>query len=152
MICGIAFSCTGVGVDLNTRIMSLRIPGCQFLVADAAKLPFAAGYFDVVFALDILEHIPDIELTMAEIGRVLKTDGMLIVVGPTESAFYKFCRFLIKGTFSMKSGPGGGEHFHTIKFLRQRIQELGFSLHEKVTLPKYFPVALEEILKFKRSK
>lgn len=145
-------TCTGVGVDLNARIMSLHIPGCQFIIADAAKLPFSDGYFDVVFALDILEHIPNIELTVAEIRRVLKPEGLLIVVGPTESVFYKFCRFLIKGTFSMKSGPGGGEHYHSIMFLRQRIRELGFSLEEKITLPKYFPLALDEVLKFKRNK
>jgi cyclopropane fatty-acyl-phospholipid synthase-like methyltransferase len=49
--------------------------------ADAKRLPFPSGYFDRVLMFDVVEHLYPWELhqTMAEIRRVLKSDGRFIV-------------------------------------------------------------------------
>ncbi|MFH1473789.1 MAG: class I SAM-dependent methyltransferase [Candidatus Aenigmatarchaeota archaeon] len=45
------------------------------------KIPYPKNYFDVVFALGIFHHIPDnIRESLREIRKVLKKDGILIVV------------------------------------------------------------------------
>jgi SAM-dependent methyltransferase len=52
------------------------------LRADAYRLPFADGTFDVVIAAEILEHIPDDGAAMAEVVRVLRPGGRLAVTVP----------------------------------------------------------------------
>ena len=42
-------------------------------VGTAERLPFGDGEFDAVIALDLLHHVPDLERTLAEVDRVLKT-------------------------------------------------------------------------------
>ena len=39
------------------------------------RLPFADGSFDAVIAADVLEHIPDLPATVAELARVLAPGG-----------------------------------------------------------------------------
>ena len=49
---------------------------------DALRLPFPDGHFDRVLAAEILEHIPDDELAMAELARVLRPGGTAAVTVP----------------------------------------------------------------------
>jgi SAM-dependent methyltransferase len=45
-------------------------------------LPHAGGSFDLVTALDVLEHIPDDRFALSELLRVLKPGGTLLVAVP----------------------------------------------------------------------
>jgi SAM-dependent methyltransferase len=49
---------------------------------DAARLPFQDGSFDVVLLSEVIEHVPDPGLVLAEIGRVLKPGGYLLITWP----------------------------------------------------------------------
>lgn len=51
-------------------------------VGDALTLPFPDSHFDRVLAAEILEHIPDDELAMAELARVLRPGGTAAVTVP----------------------------------------------------------------------
>lgn len=46
--------------------------------AAPASLPFAAGSFDVVCAIDVLEHVEDPDRLIAEAARVLAPGGMFV--------------------------------------------------------------------------
>ncbi|HEY2052253.1 MAG TPA: methyltransferase domain-containing protein [Caulobacteraceae bacterium] len=48
-------------------------------VADVMALPFDDASFDVVLAMHMLYHAPDPEAAVAEIARVLRPDGMVVV-------------------------------------------------------------------------
>lgn len=51
--------------------------------ADVSKrLPFKSGYFDFVFAGEIIEHILDAKFFLSEIHRVLKPKGYIIITTP----------------------------------------------------------------------
>lgn len=50
--------------------------------ADVRRLPFADASFDVVTAMDIIEHIDDDKAAASEIFRVLKPGGRLLVSVP----------------------------------------------------------------------
>jgi SAM-dependent methyltransferase len=47
--------------------------------ADALHLPFRDGQFDYLFALDVLEHLPDDYAAVKEWARMLKPGGQLIL-------------------------------------------------------------------------
>ncbi|MEN3013172.1 MAG: methyltransferase domain-containing protein [Endomicrobiia bacterium] len=130
----------GVDINENIRSLSLYYRG-EFRVCNIQNgLPFQNECFDVVFALDVLEHINNIEKVLKEVFRVLKSQGRFVVCGPTESMWYKFCRFLIKGTFSSKHGPSSGEHVFSIYDIFKKIEELGLFIKKKTLhLPSFLP-------------
>jgi len=49
---------------------------------DGLHLPFADGAFDRVIASEVLEHIPDDEVAIAELARVLRPGGTIAVTVP----------------------------------------------------------------------
>ena len=64
---------------------------------DALRLPFPDGHFDRVLAAEILEHIADDELAMAELARVLRLDSDAVdrLIGTRiEAAVYEMKRTL----------------------------------------------------------
>ena len=54
--------------------------------ADITALQFADASFDVVYCSHVLEHVPDDRKAMRELHRVLKRDGVAIVVVPLRGA------------------------------------------------------------------
>ncbi|HEV7654760.1 MAG TPA: methyltransferase domain-containing protein [Mycobacteriales bacterium] len=53
----------------------------------ATALPFADGAFGSVSALDVLEHVADEPGTLAELHRVLRPGGLLVLTVPARHAF-----------------------------------------------------------------
>lgn len=49
---------------------------------DIAAMPFETGTFDVVIANHVLEHVEDAGRALAEVRRVLKTNGLAILQTP----------------------------------------------------------------------
>jgi SAM-dependent methyltransferase len=49
---------------------------------DALRMPFPDAHFDTVIAAEILEHIPEDEVAMAELARVVRPGGMVAVSVP----------------------------------------------------------------------
>jgi SAM-dependent methyltransferase/UDP-N-acetylglucosamine transferase subunit ALG13 len=55
-------------------------------IAPGAPLPFADCWFDSVSLLDVLEHCPDPRDTLAEVHRVLRPEGVLVLTVPARHA------------------------------------------------------------------
>jgi len=56
--------------------------------------------FDLINALDVLEHVDDLTHTLLELLNLLKPWGRLVVSGPTENTFYQIGRKLAGSEFS----------------------------------------------------
>jgi SAM-dependent methyltransferase len=72
------------GVELHAGGLaraSRRVPSGDFLQADARALPFR-GEFDVVGAFDVLEHISEDEVVLAEMHEALGPGGGLLLTVP----------------------------------------------------------------------
>jgi ubiquinone/menaquinone biosynthesis C-methylase UbiE len=65
-------------VSTRTKIRSL--PFDDIKVGTALAIPYPDSSFDVVFSHGVLHHVPDIKRAQAEIRRVLRDDGSLIVM------------------------------------------------------------------------
>ena len=75
------------GVDLTEQSIALaterfRQQGIPLTarVADAERLPFADGSFDVVYSFGVLHHTPDTRKALHEAERVLKPGGQLLMM------------------------------------------------------------------------
>jgi SAM-dependent methyltransferase len=62
--------------------MDLRSAPLVNAVARAEQIPFASNQFDLVICTQVLEYIPDPRIVMAEIRRVLKPGGRLLLSIP----------------------------------------------------------------------
>lgn len=87
------------GNDLLAGALQSFIPSA--MRQDLASLP--AESFDVVLALDSLEHNDDIAVLVASLFAALRPGGVLILSGPTENWLYRLGRRL----------AGFSGHYHT---------------------------------------
>lgn len=73
------------GVDSSNsliRIAKNKYPEAKFKVGDAFKLSFPDNFFDKIYSIAVLHHIPSRELRLQflkEIRRVLKPGGLLVL-------------------------------------------------------------------------
>ncbi|MGD9518233.1 MAG: class I SAM-dependent methyltransferase [Armatimonadota bacterium] len=73
-----------VGVDISPVALEFaKGRGMTLLVgADVQRLPFGQDVFDGVVACDVLEHLEDDVAALAELRRVTKANGVLVVTVP----------------------------------------------------------------------
>ncbi len=71
------------GIDLNPNARELA-GDLNVRTMSAAALEFADASFDVVVSFHAIEHIPPLEEAMAEIARVVKPGGKVLLVYPAE--------------------------------------------------------------------
>jgi 2-polyprenyl-6-hydroxyphenyl methylase / 3-demethylubiquinone-9 3-methyltransferase len=69
------------GIDLSLESLEVakrhdRTKSVSYIYGNAYALPFADGFFDVVTAMDFLEHVEQPDIAVAEISRVLKPKGL----------------------------------------------------------------------------
>ena len=112
-------------------------PNVQVLNISAEPLSReAAGTFDLIIALDVLEHVRDLGGTTDQLLRLLKPGRQLIVSGPTESLLYRFGRKL--------AGPEYSGDYH-----ERGVDEIRRMLSRKAVVQPiaslYWPAPLFEI-------
>ncbi|HEX6238390.1 MAG TPA: class I SAM-dependent methyltransferase [Acidimicrobiales bacterium] len=73
-----------VGVDLPDPALTAdwRDRGLVGVFADIGALPFPAGSFDLIIAVEVLEHVPDPRKALVELGRLAR--GHLVLSVPQE--------------------------------------------------------------------
>jgi SAM-dependent methyltransferase len=86
------------GVDLDVRhtaqfLEHFGVTGATVLHADQLGT-LTKEKFDAITALDVLEHVDDLEATVGQLARLIRPGGKLIVCGPTENVLYRIGRKL----------------------------------------------------------
>ena len=73
------------GLDISEKLIEIakqKYPKGKFLVANALNLPFPNNFFDKIYSISVLHHIPSKEFRLQylkEAKRVLKPGGLLIL-------------------------------------------------------------------------
>jgi SAM-dependent methyltransferase len=73
---------TVVGVDSSAEMLEVaraKVPGARFADGDVTALPLPDGHADLVVCALALAHLPDLRPAFAELARVLRPGGHLIV-------------------------------------------------------------------------
>ena len=70
-------------VDISIpALVRLRERGANGILGRISSLPFPDGAFDLVCALDIIEHVDDDERALSELSRVAEPGGALLISTP----------------------------------------------------------------------
>ncbi len=91
-----------------------RFPASSVLPPTTDGIPLPEGAVDAATALDVLEHIEDDAAAVAELYRVLRPGGRLVVTVPASMALWSdwdvtlrhFRRYDRKGLGALFAGPG----------------------------------------------
>lgn len=88
-----------VGVDLTPPMLARararsagRSGRLEWARANALRLPFPNGSFDLVMSAFVVRNLPDLPKAFAELGRVLTPGGVLLTLEITEPAGARFRR------------------------------------------------------------
>ena len=79
----------GYGIDISEVVCDLAKANCPegtFIPADCYTLPFPDDEFDLVHCAEMIEHVDYPEQAIAEMYRVLKPGGTIIITTPNQNA------------------------------------------------------------------
>ena len=110
-----------VGIDLDddklkAEWVTRQRPNLEYRTIPAENLPFADGEFDLACAIEVLEHVPDPQHTVAEMARV--ASGHLLVSVPREPLWRMLN--IARGAYVKDLGntPGHVNHWSKRSFVR----------------------------------
>jgi 2-polyprenyl-3-methyl-5-hydroxy-6-metoxy-1,4-benzoquinol methylase len=140
-LAGVSREVTAADIDLlPLERMKRHIPlASNVEVRDAGvgtlrQMPAAS--FNLIIALDVLEHVKDLSETLTQLLRLLRPGAELVVSGPTESRLYRIGRKL--------AGPEYSGDYH-----QRGVEEIRAMLAERASLKRiatlYWPAPLFEI-------
>lgn len=121
-----ACGCEITGVDPEAAALAVEV--CRRLAIPArivAQLDELHDLrFDCIFALDVLEHVADLDGCVARLTDALADGGRIVVSGPTENAWYRLGRQL--------AGFSGHYHLRNVYdiergFLRRGLARIGLT-------------------------
>jgi ubiquinone/menaquinone biosynthesis C-methylase UbiE len=97
------------GIDITDKHIELvqtnfRLRGYELTVkkSDATKIDFPDNYFDCVYSFGVLHHIPEIEMCISEVHRVLKPSGTFYMALYHKYSFGHLFLLLRKGIMKGK--------------------------------------------------
>jgi 2-polyprenyl-3-methyl-5-hydroxy-6-metoxy-1,4-benzoquinol methylase len=110
-----------VGIDLEEASIQAgwaerEAPNLEYRVMQAANLPFGEGEFELASAIEVLEHVPDPEHTLAEMARCASRH--LLVSVPREPLWRMLN--IARGAYVSRLGntPGHLNHWSRRAFVR----------------------------------
>jgi 2-polyprenyl-3-methyl-5-hydroxy-6-metoxy-1,4-benzoquinol methylase len=109
-----------VGIDLDDAKLKSewelrRRPNLEYRVEEATSLSFGDDEFDVATAIEVLEHVPDPEVTLSEMARV--AERYLLVSVPREPIWRTLN--MARGAYLRDLGntPGHLNHWSKVGFV-----------------------------------
>ena len=109
-----------VGIDLpdpklEAEWQKRQRPNLEYRAEEATRLSFGDGEFDMATAIEVLEHVPDPEATVAEMARVAKR--WLLTSVPREPIWRM--TNMARGAYlkSLGNTPGHVNHWSKVSFV-----------------------------------
>jgi len=130
------FSNNSIGIDLEFESLKIaQSNGLNVCSVDInTSLPFRDASFDAIFCSHVLEHVYSPYYLLKEFNRVLKEDGIIVVVVPTEVSLVRLlCDHYFKG-------HKGHLYAYSVSCLTQLMHRTGFKVIKTlvdVPLTKY---------------
>jgi SAM-dependent methyltransferase len=89
----------------EARRLAEQLANAQILNAAGENLPFPTGYFDLILSHEVLEHVRNDRLAAAEMARVLKPGGRLVLFVPNRGYPFETHGIYWKGEYRFGNIP-----------------------------------------------
>ena len=138
------------GVDLTEeavnhvkkRLDIYHLSAEDIRVADAEKLPYENGYFDLIFSFGVIHHSPDTVKALEEIIRCTRKSGTIKIMVYNRRSLNAFY-------FYLKYGLLAGKPFRTISdIIYHHMESIGtkcFTINEIKTILANYPIEIKKI-------
>lgn len=132
-------------LDRENLVTSRELLGETLFQVGEGSLPLKERQFDLVVALDVLEHLTDDVKMVDEIRRVLKPQGLVIISTPISGGF--FLLNWLKGKLGLTPEIYGHKREgYSLKQLQNLLEENGFNVIHASTYAKFLVELLEILL------
>jgi SAM-dependent methyltransferase len=147
--------------DVNTaQFRAAAVPCLKFDLNE--RLPFPDGSFDLVMAIEILEHLESPRAFLREIFRLVKPGGLAVVTTPNITSLPSRVLFLATGWFDLfvptrkrledPLDAGADGHITPLPawLLRYDLRQTGFKIERTGYSMAYVPGVPRAVLRFFR--
>ena len=111
------------------RVRQAGLEDCTWIPVMDYVLPFADGAFDAILCFETAEHFPEPEKMVAELGRVIRSGGVLILTTP--NVLWEPVHALAAITkYHHSEGP---HRFIRYRCLVQMVEAAGFTMEHSET-------------------
>ena len=130
------------GIDfLDENVEICRAHGLPVERGDVYALSFEDASADAVLFMEVIEHLERPEAALAEIARVLRPGGKVIIVFPND-AMFKFARLATLKFAEARYDPGHVRQW-TPRAMRDELATCGFETYSLRAIPfLLWPVSL----------
>jgi len=78
-------ACLGVGIDPSVSMLrEASVPSGGLAAAAAEAMPFTRNSFDLIFSVDVVHHLLDLDAAFAGMAGLLKPGGLLLTATDSE--------------------------------------------------------------------
>ena len=105
--------------------------GVRFVRADLNEaLPFADESFDLIVAIEIIEHLENARATCREFARLMRPRGRVVMTTPNNESFRAVLSLLLRGHFAAFTGSSYPAHITALleTDIRRAMVEAGLSV------------------------
>jgi len=134
-----------IGIDfaMNALLQAQSFSSDHLIQANGASLPLATSEVDAVLSFEALEHFPNQEKALAEMHRVLKDNGKLIISTPNYFNCAGLLKLLIEASGCYETltwapfsdwRPQVYESYTTWNSMHHKIAKAGFQIDDSFTI------------------
>jgi 2-polyprenyl-3-methyl-5-hydroxy-6-metoxy-1,4-benzoquinol methylase len=137
-----------VGIDLHPQALRVAYEqNIPVLCGELGQVALASGTFSLITLWDVLEHVPHVRSTLAEVHRLLEPEGIVIASTPNETSF----QAVFWGKYWCAWDIPRHLQIFSLETLQKLLEQCGFSLFKRHSFPMERYVFVESFKRMMQS-